>query len=446
MIRKRIALALIVLAAILIVATLSKWGPSGLARSQSNGAELGSDSNPMVNSTIQFAASSYSAAESSSVLTISVTRSGDLSGSASATYATSDGAGSQNCNVVNGFASPRCDYISALGTIKFAAGESTKTITIHLIDDSYPEGNETFNLSLSNPSGAVLGSLSTANVTIIDNDASATGVNPIDNLTFYVKQQYVDFLNREPDPAGLSFWINEVASCGANVACAELKHVNVSAAFFVSIEFQQTGYLVERMYKSSYGDASGVSTINGSHQLAVPVVRFNEFLSDTQEIGDGVIVGQSGWETLLENNKQAFAADFVQRPRFAAAFATSMTPSQFVNQLFANAGVTPSASDRQAAIDEFGSVTNTSNQAARARALRRVAENSILNQQEVNRAFVLMQYYGYLRRNPNDNPDPDYSGYDFWLTKLNQFNGNYINAEMVKAFITSTEYRQRFGP
>jgi len=75
-----------------------------------------------------------------------------------------------------------------------------------------------------------------------------------------------------------------------------------------------------------------------------------------------------------------------------------------------------------------------------------VAENATLQQQEFNRAFVLMQYFGYLRRNPNDNPDSDYSGYDFWLSKLNQFNGNYITAEMVKAFITSTEFRGRFGP
>ncbi len=75
-----------------------------------------------------------------------------------------------------------------------------------------------------------------------------------------------------------------------------------------------------------------------------------------------------------------------------------------------------------------------------------MAENATLQQQEFNRAFVLMQYFGYLRRNPNDNPDSDYSGYDFWLSKLNQFNGNYITAEMVKAFITSTEFRGRFGP
>ena len=123
-----------------------------------------------------------------------------------------------------------------------------------------------------------------------------------------------------------------------------------------------------------------------------------------------------------------------------------MTPTQFVNQLFAKAGVTPSSSDLAAAIGEFGSATNTSDAAARGRALRRVAENSLLNQQEFNRAFVLMQFFGYLRRNPNDPQDTDYTGYDFWLAKLNQFNGNFVNAEMVKAFITSTEYRSRFGP
>ncbi len=96
-------------------------------------------------------------------------------------------------------------------------------------------------------------------------------------------------------------------------------------------------------------------------------------------------------------------------------------------------------------MNEFGGATNTADIAARARALRRVAENSTLNIQEFNRAFVLMQYFGYLRRDPNSGPDTDYTGYDFWLTKLNQFNGNFVAAEMVKAFINSTEYRQRFG-
>src|SRR2546425_8844928 len=181
------------------------------------------------------------------------------------------------------------------------------------------------------------------------------------------------------------------------------------------------------MYKTAFGSASGASTLGGAHQLPVPIVRFNEFLPDTQEIGQGVVVNVGNWQQQLESNKQAFALDFVQRLRFTTAFATTLTPAQFVDALFANAGVTPSAADRNAAIAEFGSATNTSDTAARGRALRRVAENASLNSQEFNRAFVLMQFFGYLRRNPNDPQDTDYTGYDFWLTKLNQFNGNFQN-------------------
>jgi hypothetical protein len=175
-------------------------------------------------------------------------------------------------------------------------------------------------------------------------------------------------------------------------------------------------------------------------------LRFSEFLPDTQKTGQGVIVNQAGWEQVLENNKQAFANEFVQRSRFASAYPTSMSAEQFVDALFANAGVTPSASDRTAAINEFSFAATTADVAARARALRRVAENSTLQQQEFNRAFVLMQYFGYLRRNPNDAPDRNFEGYNFWLNKLNQFNGDFIGAEMVKAFLSSIEYRQRFGP
>ena len=270
--------------------------------------------------------------------------------------------------------------------------------------------------------------------------------NPIDGADLFVLQHYRDFLNREPDAEGLQFWSDGIEVCGSDAQCQEVKRINTSAAFFLSIEFQETGYLLERVYKSSYGDATGTSTLGGTHQLPVPIVRFDEFLLDTQQIGTGVVVLQPGWEAVFENNKQAFIAEFVQRTRFMTAFPSTMTPAQFVDALFANAGVTPSASDRQAAVDEFGGAGTSANLSARGRALRRVAENGTLAQQEFNRAFVLMQYFGYLRRNPNDHQDTDYTGYDFWLTKLNQFNGNYIHAEMVRAFIASIEYRGRFGP
>lgn len=275
-----------------------------------------------------------------------------------------------------------------------------------------------------------------------------TAPNPIDTAANLVIQHYRDFLSREPDPDGKAFWTNQITSCGADLQCIEVARINVSASFFLSIEFQQTGYLVERMYKSAYGDATETSTFPSTHQLAVPIVRFDEFLRDTQRIGQGVIVLAPGWEQLLENNKQAYAAEFVQLPRFVTAYPLSMTPTQFVDQLNSRAGNVLTATERTTAIDLFGGAGNSSNVTARAQALRQVAEDTDLYNAEFNRAFVLAEYFGYLRRNPNDAPEAtqDYTGYDFWLTKLNQFNGNYINAEMVKAFLSSIEYRQRFGP
>jgi hypothetical protein len=177
-------------------------------------------------------------------------------------------------------------------------------------------------------------------------------------------------------------------------------------------------------------------------------VRYGEFIADTQQIGQGVIIGQAGAEQRLEANKQTFALDFVLRLRFLQDHPTSDTPAAFVDELYLNAGVTPSASERTAAINEFGGAPNTVDTMARTRALRRVADNSTLKQQELNKAFVLMEYFGYLRRNPFDPPEPtlNYDGYNFWLNKLNEFNGNFVNAEMVKAFIISGEYRHRFGP
>jgi len=276
------------------------------------------------------------------------------------------------------------------------------------------------------------------------------GTNPpqfitIDDSDFFTQQNYVDFLNRMPDSSGFQFWLGQINQCGANVACTEVQRISVSASFFLSIEFQQTGYLVERTYRSAFGNAqNATSTLGGSHPVVAPIVRFSEFIPDVKQIGQGVVVLQPGWDTLLENNKVAYFNTFVQRTRFTTQYPTTTTPAAFVDALFQNAGVTPSASERSTAINEFGGAVDTSNVAGRGKALRDVADNPTLANAEFNRAFVLMQYYGYLRRDPNSGQDTDYTGYDFWLTKLNQFSGNYINAEMVKAFLSSIEYRNRF--
>ena len=261
--------------------------------------------------------------------------------------------------------------------------------------------------------------------------------NKLGDSQFFVRQHYLDFLNRVPDSSGIAFWNNQIVECGLDKPCIEIRQINVSAAFFLSIEFQETGYLVYRFYKSAYGNIPGAP---------VPVT-FGEFLPDTQQIGQNVVVGVGNWQAQLEANKQAFALAFVTRTRFTNAFAATLTPAQFVDALFAKAGVTPTTGERNAAIAEFGSATNTADNAARARSLRLVAENSQLKNLELNKAFVLMQYFGYLRRNPNDPPETglNFDGYNFWLNKLNQFNGNFVNADMVKSFLVAGEYRQRFG-
>jgi hypothetical protein len=269
---------------------------------------------------------------------------------------------------------------------------------------------------------------------------NAPAGNPIDQADFFVRQHYLDFLNRQADQAGLAFWTNQITSCGGNPQCIDSNRVNVSGAFFLSIEFQQTGYLVERLYKTAYGDASGTSTFGGTHQLPVPIVRLNEFVPDMTTIGQGVVVGQAGWEQLLENNKQAFVAQFIARSRFTNAYPTAMTPAVFVQTLNNNAGNPLSAGELATLIAQHSAGARS-----RAQVLRQIAEHQNLVSAEFTRAFVLMQYFGYLQRNPNSTPDADYTGYDFWLTKLNQFGGNFTNAEMVKAFLTSIEYRQRFG-
>ena len=267
---------------------------------------------------------------------------------------------------------------------------------------------------------------------------TASPGNPIDGSARFVEQHYQDFLGRASDPSGLAFWTNEIESCGGNLACREGKRINVSAAFFLSIEFRDTGYLIQRMNKAAFGDA-----IDPSTGLVVPVLKREVLLQDMPLITAGVVVNQGLWQQQLEANKTSYAQAFVQRTAFTAGYPASMTAAQFLDKLYVNGGITPTAAERSDAVAAFGS----GNVAGRAAALRSVAESATLDRAEKNRAFVLMQYFGYLRRNPNDAPEANlnYAGWNFWLGKLNEFGGDFVAAQMVKAFLDSTEYRGRFG-
>jgi CSLREA domain-containing protein len=391
---------------------------------------------------IKFSQPSYAANENSKFVTITVSRSGDTSSAVTVDYATSDDSAASTftpCATVNGAGSPRCDFTTALGTLQFGPGETSKSFMVLISQDTWVEGTETVPLTLSNPNGAIFQDPadSHAVLTIVDDDSSPPSTNAIDDTTNFVRQHYHDFLNREADPSGLAFWTNEIESCGANAQCRDLKRINVSAAFFLSIEFQNTGYYVERIYKVAFGNISAT----------VPVpVRFTNFLRDSQEIRGNVIVGIGDADAQLEANKQAYTLDFVQRPAFVNRYPALTSATALVDAWNANAGMVLNDAERSALIAELS--VNPSDPALRADVLKQIAENALFKQNEVRRDFVLMQYFGYLRRNPDAAPEPalNFAGFNFWLNKLNQFNGDYINAEMIKAFLTATEYRQRFGP
>lgn len=234
-----------------------------------------------------------------------------------------------------------------------------------------------------------------------------TDANPLEDATFFVRQHYQDFLNRAPDAAGLAYWRNQMLTCGADQACLHERRLGISAAFFIELEFQDTGYFVYRLYRASFNRRP----------------TFNEFTPDR-----AALIGGAD----LEQLKQQFANNWVQRPAFLNEFPATFTNAQYVHHLFDQAGLVGFAAERQAELEAMNNAGRT-----RAQVLRHVIELTAFKQREYNAAFVLMQYFGYLRR------EADAGGYEFWLGILNQQPANARG--MVCAFITSAEYQLRFG-
>jgi len=532
-------------------------------------------------SLIQFATDTFAISEGSGHIDITVTRAGDASGTATVNFNTFD-------ESQVGHASQKSDYEISLGKVTFNPGDTSKTVRILITDDNFVEGSEVVNLALSNPtgSGVGLGSPNVATLTINDNDVVPSLSNPIDSTSFFVRQQYLDFLNREPDTSGFNFWTNNINSCSPT-PCTEVSRINTSAAFFLSIEFQTTGALAYNANRAAFGSTTGVTP--------APVL-YGQFEKDVQQLQQNLVFGQPGFDAQLEANKVAYFNDFVNRPEFVAKYPSTLTNAQYVDNLLTTANMsttdftvnltnsqevpptnptltggarrdssygtahfvfgagdttltmtatinnidvtgsqTSDTNDNLVAahvhagasvapgvngpvvwgffgnpfndnnpddhvVTPFGSgvggsfndkwdapegnATTLADQVANIRAgrayvnfhttqftggeirgnfpatqafrdslvaglngatltragvLRMIAESQFLQAREFNAAFVTMQYFGYLRR------DPDTSGFNFWLGKLNNFGGNFTQSEMVKAFLNSAEYRQRFG-
>lgn len=357
---------------------------------------------------IQFSSPTYSVSESQPRVDITVTRAGDTTSSSSVDYATSDAAGLQNCNVFNGIASPRCDYVTSVGTLQFAPGETSKTFSVAIIDDAYAEGNETFTVGLKNASGATLGAQSAATVTIIDNDTANGQKNPMDDVAFFVRQHYIDFLGREPDPTGYAGWQDILNNCGTKYQ-TPCDRIEVSSDFFRSPEFQARGYFIYRFYSAALGRVPLYA------EFMPDLARVSGFLTDAQ----------------LEANKVAFVQEFMIRTEFQTKYGGVTDPTAYVDALLQTAGLT-SHPTRSAWISGLTNGTMT-----RATVLRAIVESTEVYQKFYNESFVVMQYFGYLRR------DPDILYLD-WIKTMNQNGGDY--RAMINGFVNSAEYRQRFGP
>ena len=292
----------------------------------------------------------------------------------------------------------------ANGNYRYATVDTDNfyVVTPSLVNYHFSPANRSFSL-LANKTDAVF---TATRDTVI-------GGNAIDSAEYFVRQHYVDFLGREPDDGGFNFWSDQLLGCGSDASCLEVKRINVSAAYFLSIEFQNTGGLVDGLYRASYGRRP----------------TFAEFMPDTATVAQGVIVGSPNWPDTLLANKEAFVNAWVARTAFQAAYG-GMTNSDFVSALISHSG--GFNGDREALVNGLNNNTLT-----RAQALREIVENDGFVSAKRNETFVMMQYSAI-------SDDPDASGYAFWLQKLNQFQET-LQAEMVKAFINSGEYRQRFG-
>ena len=395
---------------------------------------------------VQFSSATFSVTEGCVPATLTVTLTGAPSGPVSVDYTVTEGTAKQKTDFtyVAGTVLPSASssaqaagrFIS--GQLEFAPGETEKEITVLITEDGFAEGTEHLTATLSNPRGATLGGVAAATLNINDNETVNSATNPIDDAGTYVCQLYHDFLHRQPDPAGHAFWTEGITRCGPDQACVSGKRHDVAAAFFLSIEFQQTGYFVYRAYEAGLDRRP----------------TYEEFMRDLNGVGLGVEVGIGDWQQRLAGQRRAFAEWMAQTDAFKATFPDGMAAGAFADKLFQNADVAPTGTEREAVVSAYG----VGDAQGRAAALVAAIESGSAYNRLYNPGFVLIEYFGFMRRDPEDPPDSDLSGYNFWLQKMDTFTlpgedarlesdafGRIKRAEMVRAFIVSTEYRGRFG-
>lgn len=361
--------------------------------------------------TIQFsvASATYTVAEGANTLAITVNRTGDTTGPATVDFQTNDTGEGIRCDVISGTAFPRCDYATAFETLTFAPGETSKTLNVFIVDDGFAEGNETFMISLRNASiGASLNpQQSAATVTITDNETANAATNPINTPQFFVRQQYIDFLGREPDTAGFNAFVTLLQNCPANDTRCD--RIAVASAFSRSAEYLTfKGYYSFRFYRAALGRRP----------------TYQEFTQDLRRL-----TGATSEDVIAR--QAAFAEEFTQREEFRARYA-SLSNRDYVVRLYQTAGISLTSAEMDQIV-----ATLDNNSRSRTQVLRDLVERRDFFDREFNNGFIATQYFGFLRR------DPDEQGFQNFLRIINTNPGDFRT--VVLNFVNSVEYRLRFG-
>jgi hypothetical protein len=227
----------------------------------------------------------------------------------------------------------------------------------------------------------------------------------IHDSDFFVQQQYLDFLNRFPDALGFAYWMDRLNTCAAPNCSLVEERIRVAAGFFYSNEFLlRKGYFVYRFYSASLGRRP----------------KYIEMVPDMR------LMGKTDAEE--EAKRVEFVNLWMQRAEFKDKY-DSLSDSQFVDQLLTTAGVN---------LDRSQFVGKT-----RPQILRMIVESGPVYDKYFREAFVSMQYFGFLRR------DPDPVGFPYWMERLNQYPDDHrleqhpeVIGPMVGGFIYSDEYQK----
>ena len=267
----------------------------------------------------------------------------------------------------------------------------------------------------------------------------------IDDCDFFVQQQYIDFLKRFPEAGAdgvygtsddpLRFYMNIIAGCNPSDAnCVAFTRGAVSANFFRSPEFQRKGNYVMYLYMISIGQRP-VTAAELSDSSKVERPHYNEFMADLAAIST-----PNDDPALTNQKKDQLAQNWMSRPEMAS-YPTDK--NQFAQTLATKAGVTLSSSTQNA----IASATT------RPQVLRIIAESQEVDAKFFKQSFVTMEYFGYLRRDPEDchnsanwgGTDPSQCGYIFHNARFNLHpDPDFIQNIIVRGFIESPEYRGRF--